>query len=310
MSKPALLDALETIKNAVGVAVAVAAIPNKVQVFAGQPIGPELTKILAQNDAEAVVTVMPMPGAQNTARYERKFFQTSAPNTALSAQISPLNVITFAGTVAQNLAEDVAIGGEDATGGEDVAIGGFYNVHTLLAGYPAYDAYVQATPSMSMAGLATAVAAAITALGLSGVTASASGQQVTVIGANVKYCNVGSAGTIAREISRVMRRIQVSVYSSDPFTRFAVGDAIYQSIGDAISLFLTLNNGSQLYCRYASDALDETSQNEYTLYVHHFIFDCEYGIIQTATATQIGAVTLGDTIANFQPQTAIFGGTT
>jgi hypothetical protein len=309
VAKPALVDALETIKNALPAAIAASGVSNKGQGFIGQPIGPEVTKILAQNDAEYVVYVFPNGSGSNTTRYEKRFISLAAPPNGLTAAISPLNVVTFAGTLSPDFADDTS-GAEDVQGGEDVAIAAIYNVYVLLAGYPNVAAYVQTTNGMTLGGLAAALAVQINALGLSGVTAAAVGAALTVTGANVKYCNIGSAGTIAREVGRVHRMIQVSVWSSDPIVRFAVGDAILQGIGTDAALFLQMNNGSELYCRYASDALDETSENEYTLFVQNFIFECEYGVIQIVPAYQIEEVQATETIANFSPATAILGGLT
>ncbi len=308
MAKPAILDALETLKASIGAAITNANIPNKGQVFVGQPVGPEITKILSQNDAEYYIAIFPVPrSSTNTTRYPKNFQQIAAAPNGLIATVSPINVVTFTGTLTPTLAEDVS-GGEDAVGGEDVAISGVYNVYVFLAGYPGVAGYVQTTSGMTLAGLAAAMAVSINGLGLSGVNAAAVGAAMTVTGANVKYANVGSSGSIAREIARVHRFLEVSIFCSDPIVRLTVGDAIYLAIGDAISLFQTMSNGSQMFCRYSSDALDESSQNEYTLYVQHFVFEVEYGIVQVAPAWQIEAVT--ETIANFPPATAILGGTT
>lgn len=309
MAKPALLDALETIKAAVGAAIAGANLTNKGQVFVGMPIGPEITKILSDNQAEYQVNVFPIAGAKNATRYPKNFQQLAPAPNGLIATIAPLNVVTFSGLITPELGEDSGLGGEDALGGEDVAIGAIYNVWVMLSGYPSVAAFVQTTLGMTLAQLATAMAAQIAALGLSGVTAAAGGAALTVTGANVKYANVGSSGTIAREISRIERMVQVSIWCSDPIVRLVIGEAIVESVGGAASLFFTMNNGSQLYCRYATDNLDESSENEYTVYVQNFVFECEYGIVQIVPAFQIEAVNVTESIANFSPATVILGGT-
>ena len=260
----ALSDVLATLGGAVASSINSAGITAPAQVFTGWPTAQELMPII--NNGGYAVSVHSIPSAKNNTKYPKDFQAYSTPPANLFATLSH-NTITFSGV-------------------SDVQ----YNIYAMLYGQPYVAAYVQTTASQSLSSIATAVAGAINALGLTGITASAAGAVVTLSGGQFTFCNVGANGQIAREVTRINRWLQVSVWAPDPNLRFSIQNAIMAGIGYAIDLFLTLPDGSKMFLRYMTDKMDDEHQTSYALFVHHIIFDVEYGVLDVQPGTQIGEV--------------------
>lgn len=258
----ALSDVLVALGQAVTSSINSAGITAPTQVYTGWPTAQELMPII--NNGGYAVSVHALDGSKNITKYPKDFQNYSAPPANLVATLSH-NTITFSGV-------------------SDVS----YNVYAMIYGQPYVAAYVQTSASQSLSSIATAVAGAINALALTGITASAAGAVVTLSGGQFSFCNVGTNGLIAREVTRINRWLQVSVWAPDPVLRFAIQNAIMAGIGYAIDLFLNLPDGSKMFCRYMTDKMEDEHQVSYALFVHHIIFDAEYGVIEIDPATQIG----------------------
>lgn len=279
---PKLQDALEALVNQIQAALV--NIPGRGQVYVGWPTGTEETQKLGQPDIEGSVTVWPL-GGHDATRYLPDYEILAAPVVNLTATVSN-NTVTFSG------ASDKA-----------------YNIHAFIGGRWV-DAYYATGANESLANVAVGVAAAINALAISGVTATASGDGVSLAGAQFGSVNVGGSGTIVSEQRRTRQMVQVSIWVNDFPTRFQMADAIMTAIGTASNHFLTLTDGSQAYIEYQSDHMDDSSTSSYTVAVHHIVYMVEFGILQSATAYQIESIGTTEQINSLTNTTDYYGDTT
>ncbi len=273
MPKPREQDLLDTICVAVADALSDAIdqetlLAPPAQVVAGWPYVNELVALLSQK--EYILTVFPHPDGHQTSRYSPIPFTIQDPFVSLVATVSlTARTITFSGSAQTGI-----------------------NVHSFI-GPLLQDAYYQTRPSDTLASTATAVAAAINALTISGVSASASGAMVTVTGSPYIICNVGSSQeTMAVEVNRIQRTVQVSAWCPTPDLRFQVSDPILQSIGTTDVPVLKFSDGSPLRIQNNGriDYNTDESQSAYSLYEYHINFEVEYGILRYVRAASIGSL--------------------
>jgi hypothetical protein len=244
--------------------------PTNIAVFVGWPTFDDQTKII--NAKEALVSVFQLPGMRRTNRLltpaSRILWALASPAigpVALVATISA-NQITFSGTVSAGI-----------------------NIHTILKGgfNKTADAYYQTGALDTYATIAIAVAGAINALALSGVSASASGPTVTVTGVPILKVNMGQGTVIPRIVQQTMRRIEVIAWVWDPLVRSQMADAIESNVATIDQPFLTTADGTSIYIRlrdsYASDDLAKQS-----LYLQRIVYDVEYVSTQSTIFTPVG----------------------
>lgn len=275
-------DVCNTLVTAITDAInAAGAVSKPGQVIVGWPLGPELVEIFGQGPGEWQVSVFPQKKGTNNTRF-RPCRTYKPPTVNLSCGVDG-GVVTFSGSVDAGL-----------------------NVHTVLD--TRADAYFATTSGMSLDDCATALAAAVNALDLPGVSATASGAAATISGVGSVVCNIAGVGSSTREVSRIGRDIQISVWASDPDTVSSIESAITQTIGIATAPKLALPDGSLMWVRYAGELWNDESQSSYSLYVSHHLMWCEYGIMQTESAYQIGAVEFSQRVNNSHaPVTAWYG---
>lgn len=290
----ALEVVLATLVTQIDAAINSAGITQPGQVGIGWPAATELVNLLAQNNLQWQVSVYPLPGARNVTRYigDAGGALLTAPSFGLTCAISG-GAATFSGTTTDTV-----------------------NVHGFLVGQNA-DAFVQLPQGTDAAAAAAAFANAITALALSGITASASSNAVTVTGATFKYVNLGGNGTMAQEIGRICQGVQVSIWApADPNSTvlpglpltYPIGDAIISRVGQKTSLRYTMPDGTQMRVMYRSEYPSDESQSSYSLYVRHIIYDVEYPIISTWTVTTVGSFHVASQTDQQSPTTSVFGG--
>jgi len=248
------------------------------QVYAGEPLVPELIKILANPPGTWQISVFPVGQAKNATRFSPfdNPLYTPGPAPSVTASFAS-GVITFEGSIGTQQ----------------------YNVHTVVNGDG--DAFVQTTPNQSLADLATAVADAINGLGLDGVSAVAEGNTVVPTGASLLECNIGGPGaTVGYEVGRYQRQIVATIWTNDPYGRSFLSGALVDRIGTVFSQFLPFADGSMFYIENSTgEAYDDDSQSSYSAFISRISFLVEYGLILTSPVAQLGAVknetTLGDT---------------
>jgi hypothetical protein len=278
MATPRLLDVLDALITAISAAINDAQIPQDDELAPGQTVAgwavtTELTKILSLGQMNHLVVLWPLKPMKG----------------AVYSSNDPYCQVPTPPTVGLTAAVTVVGGAYHIQFGGSVA--GVYNIHSIVDGA---DALVTTSNAESLPAVATAVAAAITDLDLSGVSANATGSLVVVTGAFDLACNVGGTGSIAREVDRVTRLIQVTTYAPSPEARTLIDDAIVGRLGTTETDFLTLSDGQALYVRntYAGEYLNEKAQLSYSAYQAVSLFKVEYPIMVASPATQIGAIAL------------------
>ncbi|HEY6289310.1 MAG TPA: hypothetical protein VIW48_07675 [Nitrospiraceae bacterium] len=276
-----LQDVCNQIVAAVQAALASNNAPGTGQVYVAWPTGTEEVQKLGQPTPEGSITVYPIKGAENATRYPSEPAILTAPQNSLIA-VMAANTVTFSGVCDQA-----------------------YNIHGFIAGKNA-DAYYQTTANQTLAQVATAYAAVITALSI-GLTASATGVVATLSAGQFTVVNVGSTGKYAIEKLRIRRTIQISIWINDATTRWTIADIITTSLGTAGNHFLSLTDGTQAYISYLGDLMDDSSESSYSLYAHHIYYDVEYGQVASGLATQIEGFETTTQINQLQPVTAHFG---
>lgn len=267
MAKPIEQDVLETIRSAVTSALSAAATAGNIsttgQVVVGWPASTQLTEILA--NAQSQVSLYMLEGGKQDTRYPPEWVSIAQPNVPLIATVSG-GTVTFSGSVVAGL-----------------------NIHTFV-GNILQDAYYQTVLEDNLASVATHVASAINALAISGVTATPSGNGLSVTGSYSLACNIGASSVaIAREAHLWQRCVQISIWAPDPNTRYAMTDPILSSIGTIDNSFLTLSNGMtmRIYNSGRQSWNKDKLQLSYSCYQAHYIFDVEYYSIAQTTSSQI-----------------------
>ena len=240
------------------------------QIGIGFPYAPSLSEILGEGEAQ--ISVYPLSKAAQNRTSRKPFWKTSVQNPVtliVTKTVSGSNFhLTFSGTAAGGL-----------------------NIHTFIQPNTV-DAYYATQNTDSLNSIATAVAAAITALSVPGVTASASGAVVTVSGTPYLKCNIGGTSVMVQEVRRAMLPVQLSVWAPDAASRQAIGALIENGFAlDFPIPFLNAADGSAIWIRQRSTpAWSDDSQRSYSLYEWHCIYECEFPTLQSATGAQIESV--------------------
>lgn len=269
--KPRIQDVEETFVVAVASAVQSAITAGTLtappaQCVPGFPVSNELAEILLAGEYQ--ISVYILPDAKQTSRYVPVPFEISSPNVPLVATISG-STITFSGSIVAGL-----------------------NIHTFV-GPLLSDAFYKTTSNDTLATVATAVEGAINALGIPGVSATASGDTVSTTGAPYLICRVGSSNvSMAIEVNRFTQGVQVSIWAPNPQLRFTVHDPIAYSIGTTLAPFMSLSDGTPMRVQNTGVVKwnKDKSQSAYSCYEHHSIFQVEYGVLQPIVGAQVKAI--------------------
>lgn len=269
-----ITDVMSALQTQVADALIAANITLNGTVIKGWPNMPALTKQMEIVPAQYCVSVYPLPAEKKTTRLFPLWQVQTEPNVTLGSSLSG-GVLTFSGTVAT----------------------GFNVMVVLNAGISGATALYQTSGTDTLASIATGVAAKINAI--TGFSAVASGDTVTISGAKSIICNIGGSGVLAREVRRTERQFQLSTWCPDGPTRAAIADAIDLFL--ATVYFLSFPDGSSGRLTYVRGPWNDEMQRD-TLYFAHQIFAVEWGTMQTTVATQVAAVetTMQQTQANGQ----------
>ncbi len=261
MGLDSALDGLKTVIQAANVA---ANVVPRGQVGKGFPVGTELVEILANNDEEWQISLYPLP----TGHIEWY------PPVELANQDS---VITLAASLAGNV---VTLSGA-VTAGVPVHIG-------INAGL--YDVAYVAAQNDTLATIASALATAIVNLHIPGVSASAAGAAVTITGANSLYATVAASGLVLYEVGRCIQHIQATIWAPDDKVRVLLENAMLAYVGTSDAHSVALPDGTTMDCELtAPPRWSDQSSSDYSLYVSHVVFACDFPLVRALSATQIAA---------------------
>jgi len=294
VAKPRLIDVLDTLGEAISNAVNAAEIPQNSGIAPGQTVmgwavTTELTKILALGEMNHLIVLWPLKPSVSP---------IYSPNDPTS-QVPAPPTITLLAT-------------ESVSGSNDVwtfagSISGAYNVHLVIDSL--YDVLVQTTNGQTLTAFVAAAVTAITDADIPGVRASQIGNELLIAGASDIICNISGAGSIATEVDRITRIVQVSTYAPNPMARTLIDDAIIQGVGTVATQYYTLNDGWGLWVRYvgAGETYREKAQSSYSAYEAHSYFTVEYPIVTVSPATQIGVTKLTQQVGSL-PSETFYGG--
>lgn len=265
------------------------------KIFVGWPVPTEAVKIWGKG--QALVSLWPAGNGKQVTRY-----------AAVPYSITP-SVVTLTATVADSAGVVVTFGGSVVAG---------LNVHTVLD--TAADAYYQTTGGDTLASVATAVAAAITALALPGITASAAGPVLTIHGVHGAIVNIGKLQSIVKEIARMQQDVWVTSWPASPdasdaaiaagkATRPVLDAAIMGAFGGSDSRWQTAGDGS----RFTTDLVggprwSDKAESSYSVFRSDIIYSIEYPILQVLSATPIGAVVSSVQLGAQPARTSYYGG--
>lgn len=267
-------DVLSALNDQISDAIEAAGVTNEGYVAPGWPNMTELTRQMEQVPAQYFVSIYPLPTERLTTRFlnEPQGYVSTTPATVTASIAS--NVLTFGGTVEAGL-----------------------NIHTIVNGH---DALYQTLANDALASIASGVAAAINALGVTGLSATAGGAQVTITGANAIACNVGGFAMVGTEVLRSERQFQISVWCPDAPTRSSIFNAIKLYLAQNVP-FLAFPDTSQGRLKYVSSPWNDEMQQD-TLYFLKAIYSVEWGEVALEKQMQIGAVQISTstTLANGQ----------
>lgn len=225
----------------------------------GWPQPKSLQALLSNNDWN--VSIYSRNGVErNVTRFPREWIMSTKPVHTLTATSDGLSKVTIGGTVA--VPQNVAV----VTG------------RSFAVSYA-----VQA--SDTLATIATGVAALLAAK-YPGTTSV--GPVVMIVGNPLPLvARVGGQGIVAKEIARVDKSFQVSIWSSMPSIRDAVAKVLMPAL--ILPTWIPMADGSQAFCRYERSVQMDGAQVE-GLYRRDLFFWIEYPTAIFMPATEIVVV--------------------
>jgi len=254
------------------------AITDSIMVLIGYPTWTEGAKVWGQPIDPGFVTVDALPDARFITKYRPEWGLVGPLTTGFSLLNEAPTGATFQST------------GQLTTG---TTFHLFFAVSGLV-----YDANYVAIASDTPDTVATALALSVTNLGVEGVTCTSSENSISISGASILQINIGGVGQAHKEVNRVARTVQVSIWVSSPWARYQIHDAITSTLGAVDNPWLTLSDGGRVLIRPRGEKFVDESQLSYNLYEAHLSYYVEYGEIQRAVATQIGDIPLEVTLQN------------
>jgi hypothetical protein len=163
------------------------------------------------------------------------------------------------------------------------------NTSALVDGKP-YIYAVQANDTPTS--IATALAALISA----DRTASNSGPVLMIPNSHSITARVGVVGTNIRELQRIEKVFQVSIWAASPDARDPFAKLVHSSL--AATYRMTLVDGSIANIRYKG-SIQRDNEQKNGIYRRDILFSIEYSITQTSTAVEVISGQLG--IADTSP---------
>ena len=261
-------------------------------IFSDWPTSTELAKVIAQNNGQCQVTLWPLKGVRTT-RYE------------------PFNYLTNATSPSPTVAAVLSSNRRSLTITNPPGVGD--NIHCFFGNSvgtsnPLGDAnFGPALGTETDATVANAIATALNALDVPGVTAEASGTTVQITGAYWQYFNIGGTGFMTMETAREWRSIQVSVWAPNGATRNAVGNAIIAGLGGTDNPRLMMSDGNIMLCLYDDDIWIDKAESSYSMLRWDIFFDIEYPITKIVPLVQVEGFRVSRSVAGITLPTEYFG---
>lgn len=169
----------------------------------------------------------------------------------------------------------------------------------------------------TLATVATAIAAGINALPAP-AGATASGASVAVSGVSDVHCNIGSTGSVAREVARYEQMLDVAVYAASAYDptggpndnlRSLIVDAIMRSVGTKKTFDYDLGDGTSSFIRQSTPPVyKDNSQTDFGVFEAHIVCKAQYPVLDVEQATQLVENRVDKTIARIYDSEIFAGG--
>jgi len=221
-----------------------------VRIYPGWPMQAKLDADLKAGIIN--ITIYPMPSGRSPDSYITEWREIARVAETVEVEISG-ETITFSGDIA--VPQNVAVVAMDKTITRAIQPGD--TLATLAAG---------------LATLATAA----------GITASSSGAALTVSG--LRSAQVGTIGTLAREVARMDKPFMVTIWAPTHTDRTAAARIVGGML--ARTWHMAMPDGSKARLSLVRDA-DNDNPQEALLYRRDFVVDATYQIIETEEGFEV-----------------------
>ena len=231
------------------------------KVFLGWPDPDTIQKDLAGAQNKALVSIFPDAGSRLSSRYnlEPAIIKHNATETVALSSLQA----TIGGTI---------------TAGDNV----FLYVNRFVVG-------VNVTSISTLNSIASALAVGINAA-VGGVTATASGATVTVAGSVFSFSGAAfGQGDVLTEVSRITRRMMLSIWAAKPDEREAIGDKILQVLAQAE--FLNYADSSKGRILFDGDVVSDAA-GQLCIAKQDQFWAVEYPVFVTSKAARVGQIEL------------------
>ena len=281
-------DVLRVMRSTILNAIPAEAHLGRGQVVIGYPTWTELTRMFGQLGDPGMISIDALPDVKVVTRFRPQWGQTLPCEPSFSAVVVGEQIAFVATEPPQQ--PNIRVGITPPQGN---------TVHVILAlNGLLYDAEYTTALYETAITLSRAVAAAIVALGVTGVSASSSGDTVTVSGATIRTVHITAQTEAHKEVARVKRTVKVTLWMSSPEVRYALHEVVSSTLGAIDACWYTLPDGGRVRILPKGERFVDESQESYNLYEAHMLYSVEYGVVQRAIAYQIGAAQLESSINN------------
>jgi len=222
-----------------------------VKIYQGWPDAGQIQKDL--KDGIVNISVFPLPTEKLLPYRNLEWQQLSIAPAMVTLAVTP-STVTFGGA---------------AAAGQNIAV--------LADGRPfVYAVQASDTPSSIAVALATLISAVR--------AASSVGPVLTIPGAHTLVARIGTLGTSIRELRRVERSFQITIWANCFDQRDPLASLLDVALTE--NYRIQLSDGMQGILRYRSTVQDDSLQKQ-GLYRRDMIYSVEYAVTQTLTDTQV-----------------------
>lgn len=205
------------------------------------------------------VSVFPLPMERNISTLDHSPYILSQPTPTIAATVSG-RTVTIGGTVTPGEAVGISVGGTT------------------------YAYLVQSGDTLST--IASALADLIPG-------GTASGDVVTVSSVGNLVARIGVPAVVATPVKRQSRRIQISVWVSDPIVRDILASFLDQNLGDLYRI--AIPDGTVANLKYMDSPYQDKDERE-NLYYRHLRYEAIFETIRTETLMTVVGTNLSLTL--------------
>jgi hypothetical protein len=285
-------EALNGLENAINLAKNAEGVTNKGVVGQGWPDETQVEDALGGDGTAWYVSLYPLPGSSTDPYAPQILTETVSPITLMATVAA--NVVLLTGAVTPGNVVHIVL--DD--GLADVA-------HAAVNGD-------------TLSAIATDLASQISAAGLTGVTASASGADATINGATKITTSVGAQTQMLIEAGYLRARIQATIWAPDDTVRALLEKVIVAHVGTTESHSVPLGSfdvdrnfvpdGTVMDCTQCGRNWSDASSGKTSLFVCHLLFDVGFPDTRVATGGTIQSSSVALSTTNIPTTTRYTAG--